>query len=84
METTTVAGVLAPGRSIDTASFADITPATVSAVTLADGVVLVTFATTLTGDVVTRVLARISLSPAAEAAHNALDARVAALENGTS
>ncbi len=83
METTTVAGVLAEGRSIDAGSFTDITPAAVSAVTLADGMVLVTFEATLTADVVKRVVARISLSPAADAIISALDTRVTALEGGT-
>ena len=77
---TVVAGVLAPDRAIDVDSFADITTATVTDVSVGDGIVTVTFDGALTADQTTAALRRITMPQSVAAALDALESRVAALE----
>lgn len=79
--TTTVAGALAPGVSVDVDTFVDLTTTTVTAVAFDAGLVVVTFDGLLDEGTTRAVIRRISLPPAAAAAIAALEQRVTALEN---
>lgn len=81
MTTTTCAGALAPGVSVDVGSFADLTAAAVVSVEQVGGLVAVTFDGTLSAEQVRDVIRRISLAPAAVAALADIEARVTALES---